>query len=60
MDNNSSTITGLYRYPIQEAEKLYNKLTKELGDEIISDYVSSAPSANQTHTHTEELRLNQK
>jgi hypothetical protein len=30
---------------IQEAEKLYNKLAKELGDEIISDYASSTSSS---------------
>ena len=31
---------------LEEAEKLYNNLTKELGDEIISDYASSAPSSS--------------
>ena len=30
---------------LEEAEKLYNKLTKELGDEIISDYASSTSSS---------------
>jgi hypothetical protein len=29
---------------LEEAEKLYNKLTKEIGDEIISDYASSISS----------------
>ena len=29
---------------LEEAEKLYNKLTKELGDEITSDYASSISS----------------
>jgi len=31
---------------LEEAEKLYNKLAKELGDEIISDYASSTSSAS--------------
>src|ERR1044072_94517 len=30
---------------LEEAEKLYNKLAKELGDEIISDYASSTSSS---------------
>jgi hypothetical protein len=30
---------------IQEAEKLYDKLAKELGDEIITDYASSISSS---------------
>jgi hypothetical protein len=30
---------------IQEAEKLYNKLAKELGDESISDYAFSTSSS---------------
>jgi hypothetical protein len=29
---------------LEEAEKLYNKLAKELGDEITSDYASSISS----------------
>jgi hypothetical protein len=31
---------------LEEAEKLYNKLAKELGDEIISDYASSTSSSS--------------
>lgn len=31
---------------LEEAEKLYNKLAKELGDEIISDYVSRTSSSS--------------
>jgi hypothetical protein len=31
---------------LEEAEKLYNKLTKELGDEIISDYAFSTYSSS--------------
>jgi len=30
---------------LEEAEKLYNKLTEELGDEITSDYASSTSSS---------------
>ena len=30
---------------LEEAEKLYNKLAKGLGDEIISDYASSTSSS---------------
>jgi hypothetical protein len=31
---------------IEEAEKLYNKLAKEIGDEIITDYASSTSSSS--------------
>ena len=46
---------------LQEAEKLYNKVTKGLGDEIISDYASSTsssllspllPSSEERQSHT--------
>jgi hypothetical protein len=30
---------------IEEAERLYNKLTKELVDEIIADYISNISSS---------------